>query len=392
MRQGSPWSDDHLAIHPYGFAVSCVLVPTQIAASARYRMWRDETNSKFVSWSQASILFLCHDERLKLHQPIDASWIMLKTGPMTDIAFLHYAKHLRSFDLFARLYPDGHEYHATLHGPTYPFDQLLRTSGAIWQQATQSWAFKSDESLKSFVDSIAQYEQQSGVSLAEESRTYIDDSNLHKPLGRLLKLGPNALSNQDLLELFLSLDPFLENPSEISAQLFDEFGSLGAILKNEPLRLARFEELTPRLRGVMQAIQLTIERVLHEPIQENPVIGSSQALLDYLRSRLQHRQREELLVLYLDKGNRLIKIESVEGTIDHLPLYPRDIAARSLELFACGVILAHNHPAGDQRPSRQDLETTKQVRNVLEALRMELYDHVIVCRRSHFSFKEEGLL
>lgn len=311
---------------------------------------------------------------------------------VTDMAILQHAQHLRSFDLFAGLCPEDHEFHATLHGPTFPFDQLLRDSGAVWEQAKQSWAFRTPDSLKCFVDSLKQREETDYVGLAEESRTFVDASNLQKPLGRLLSLGPNALSNQDLLELFLSLDPYLENPSGLSSQLFKEFGSLGAILNHEPVRLARFEELTPRLRGLMQAIQLTIERVLHEPIQQNPVIGSSQALLGYLRGRLQHRQREELLILYLDKKNKLIKIESVEGTTDHLPLYPRDVATRSLELFASGVILAHNHPAGDLQPSRQDLMTTDDVRKALKALKIELYDHVIVCLQSYFSFKQEGLI
>ena len=314
------------------------------------------------------------------------------SGKALDQAIQPYARRLGRFNLFAVFCPKEHDVYAILDGPTFPYDQLLRASGAVWQESNQSWVFDSKESLTCFADALDQLQQPDCVGLAEESTAFIGASDLQEPLSRLLYLGANALRNEDLLELILSFDPYLDDPSLTSRRLFDEFGSLGAILNSEPVRLARFKEITPRLRGLLQAVQLTIERVLHEPIQQNPVIGSSQALLTYLRGRLQHRQREELLVLYLDKKNRLIKIELAEGTIDHLPLYPRDVATRALELFADGVILAHNHPAGNMQPSKADIETTNHVRNALEALRIKLYDHVIICKQSHFSFKAEGLL
>ncbi|MEM9360955.1 MAG: DNA repair protein RadC, partial [Pseudomonadota bacterium] len=202
----------------------------------------------------------------------------------------------------------------------------------------------------------------------------------------------NALENEDLLELILSFDNFITDPQAMSKQLFSEFGSLGAILSSEPERLTRLEGITPRVNGLLKAIQLSIERVLHENVQQNPIIGSSQALLDFLSARLRHRQREELIAMYMDRQNRLIKVEGAQGTVSHVHLSPRDVATRALELFASSVIIAHNHPGGDKKPSREDVHITKQLDAALKALNIELYDHVIVCGKSCFSFKSEGLI
>ena len=127
------------------------------------------------------------------------------------------------------------------------------------------------------------------------------------------------------------------------------------------------EEVTPRVHGLLKAIQLSIERVLHENVQQNPIIGSSQALLDFLRARLRHRQREELVVIYMDRQNRLIKSDCVQGSVSRVHLCPRDVATRALELFATAVIIGHNHPGGDAKPSKEDVVTTRQVHLALLA-------------------------
>jgi DNA repair protein RadC len=207
-----------------------------------------------------------------------------------------------------------------------------------------------------------------------------------------MEFGGNSMENAELLELLLSFDSYVIDPTTLGCQLIDEFGSLGAVLASEPAQLKLVENITPRTSSLLKAIQLTLERVMHEPIKDNPVLGSWDALLKFLAIRLQHRKIEELLVIYLDRKNRLIKTDSTSGTVSHVPLYPRNIASRALELFASAVILAHNHPGGNPTASEPDIVMTKKVKNALEALDITLYDHVIISHGKHFSFQAEGLI
>lgn len=299
---------------------------------------------------------------------------------------------LAQFQLSAALGENDQDVYARLSGATFPFSDTLTACGAVWDRQKQSWKFDDESSFLLFADSLGATESYHTTGLEEEVLNFDSDTAARTPLGRFLKCGANALDNQDLLELLLSFDQYLVDPQTTSKRLFDEFGSLGAILGCEPERLAHMEEMTPRLRGLLKAVQLTIERVLHERVQENPVIGSSQALLDFLRARLRHRQREELVIIYVDRRNRLIKADCTEGTVNHVSLHARDIVTRALELFATAVILAHNHPGGNMKASREDITITQQVRIALETLNIELYDHVIVCDASYLSFKTEGLI
>jgi len=302
------------------------------------------------------------------------------------------AKLLSEFDLYAEKNSEEEGVYARLYGLTFPHNDTLNEAGAVWDRARQSWVFDNEANLMHFAEILDRTRDNNLIGLEEEPYTFVGANSLQNQLSRFLELGANALRNEELLELLLSFDSYLDDPSTMSRQLLEEFGSFGAVLKSEPARLQNFEGITPRVHGLLKAIQLTIERVLHEPIQGAPVIGSWSALLDYARARLAHRQIEEILVLYLDKKNRLIKMESNEGTIDHAPLYPRIVAAKALELFASAVIVAHNHPGGDAKPSKGDIEITKRVSNALELLEISLHDHFIICDRSHFSFRTEGLL
>lgn len=305
---------------------------------------------------------------------------------------LPVAQYLANFGLYLTSACGDKRLYARLSGPTFPLDKALNAAGAQWDDEEQVWTLGSQQVLRDFVDALERERGGARNELAEEASPFTCDHKLETPLDRLLALGPNALGNKDLLELLLSFDSYLADPKTASHRLFDEFGSLGAVLAGETGRLAQFDDVTPRVRGLLKAVQLTIERVLHEPVQENPIIGSWQALLDYLRGRLQHRRREELIVLYLDKKNRLIKTDDTQGSIDHVTLYPRDVAAKALELFASAVIIAHNHPGGDTKPSRGDLEMTQRLKSALAAIEIELYDHVIVSDRSDFSFRSESLI
>jgi DNA repair protein RadC len=133
--------------------------------------------------------------------------------------------------------------------------------------------------------------------------------------------------------------------------------------------------------------------VLREEFQEGPVIGSWTALLDYLKVALAHEPIEQFRVLFLDRKNLLIRDEMQQrGTVDHTPLYPREIARRALELRASAIIMVHNHPSGDPTPSQADIEMTRQVVQALDAVGITLHDHVIVGKSRHVSFKSQRLI
>jgi DNA repair protein RadC len=136
-----------------------------------------------------------------------------------------------------------------------------------------------------------------------------------------------------------------------------------------------------------------LQRVLREQIQDRPVIGSWTALLDYLQVALAHEPIEQFRVLFLDRKNILIRDEVQQrGTVDHTPLYPREITRRALELQASALIMVHNHPSGDPTPSRADIEMTKQVVQALAPVGITVHDHVIVGKNRHTSFKSQRLI
>ncbi len=144
---------------------------------------------------------------------------------------------------------------------------------------------------------------------------------------------------------------------------------------------------------LFRLVQEVLQRVLREQIQERPVIGSWTALLDYLQVALTHEPIEQFRVLFLDRKNILIRDEVQQrGTVDHTPLYPREITRRALELQASAIIMVHNHPSGDPTPSRADIEMTKQVVQALAAVGMSVHDHVIVGKNRHTSFKSQRLI
>jgi len=312
-----------------------------------------------------------------------------KKGPQEN---LRNARILARYELYARSDPDHQLPYISLHGPTFPLNCELKEVGAHWDEEMQSWLFESEASYQNFVDSLDQTDESNHFGLAEETTEFVGAATNKTALRRFIDIGGNSLENQDLLELLLSFDSHITNPASLSSQLIAEFGSLGAILGAEPSCLARSDDVTPRACSLLKAIQLTLERVMHEPIKEKTILGSSDALLNFLAARLQHRKIEELVVIYLDRRNQIIKTDSHSGTVDHVPLYPRQIASRALELFAMAVIIAHNHPSGNVTPSKQDIIMTKKVQNALEALDIDLYDHVIVCHGKHLSFKAEGFL
>lgn len=204
-------------------------------------------------------------------------------------------------------------------------------------------------------------------------------------VARLVASGPAALDDQEALQVAAGLSP------EQAAALFAEFGSLPGVLAASSAALSR---LAPGLLAARLALLKDIaRRLLVAPLRQRPVLSGWQVMADYLRAVLAGRSREQLLGLFLDKRNRLIRDEVLgEGTIDHVPVYPREIMRRALELDAAAVVLAHNHPGGHAAPSTGDVESTRQVVEAGRLLRIAVHDHFLVADQQVVSFRSLGLL
>ena len=214
--------------------------------------------------------------------------------------------------------------------------------------------------------------------------------------------GLSTLPDYELLELFLFRSQPQGDVKPIAKALLTRFGSLAAVLAAsvEDLMTVRAEDSKGRPKGVgaetaldLAALHEVARRVAKEEPSKRPVISSWTALLAYVRVSLQHEPREQFRVLYLDKKNQLILDEiQNRGTVDHAPVYPREVVRRALELSASSMIIVHNHPSGDPTPSRADIEMTKQVVLAAKSLSVEVHDHLIVGRDGVASFKQLGLM
>jgi DNA repair protein RadC len=214
--------------------------------------------------------------------------------------------------------------------------------------------------------------------------------------------GIHHLPDYELLELFLFRSQPQGDVKPIAKALLARFGSLAAVLAApvEDLTTVKAEDARGRSKGVgaetaldLAALHEVARRVIREEANQRTVISSWTALVAYVRLSLQHEAREQFRVLYLDNRNQLILDEiQNRGTVDHAPVYPREVVRRALELSAKSMIIVHNHPSGDPTPSRPDIEMTRQVIEAARALGISVHDHLIVGRDGVASFKQLGLM
>ena len=219
---------------------------------------------------------------------------------------------------------------------------------------------------------------------------------------RARQAGLGTLPDYELLELFLFRSQPQGDVKPIAKALLARFGSLSAVLAAsvEDLMTVRAEDSRGRSKGIgaetaldLAALHEVTRRLAREEANRRTVISSWSALLAYVRLSMQHEPREQFRVLYLDKKNQLILDEiQNRGTVDHAPVYPREVVRRALELSASAMIIVHNHPSGDPTPSRADIDMTRQVIGAARALAIEVHDHLIVGRQGVASFKQLGLM
>lgn len=210
---------------------------------------------------------------------------------------------------------------------------------------------------------------------------------------RLLERGADSLDDYELLEILLFAVIPRRDVKPLAKTLLSKFESVSALLAAPANDLLAVPGVGPVLVAHFTAMREISARAAREEIKLRPVVSSWTALLGYIRNELQHHQREQFRTLFLDRKNQLIADEVLwSGTVDHAPVYPREIARRALELSASAVILVHNHPSGDPTPSSADIDMTRLIVDALDPLDITVHDHLIVGREGVASFKARGLI
>jgi DNA repair protein RadC len=211
---------------------------------------------------------------------------------------------------------------------------------------------------------------------------------------RFLKVGPEALEDYELLELTLQMLLPRRDTKALAKDLLRRFGSFSAVFSAPLARLEEVRGLGELSRTNLKIIQAVAQRFARDAVDRGqPILSSWAQLLDYCRATMAFEDIEQFRILFLDKKNRLIADEVQQrGTVDHTPVYPREVIKRSLELSATALILVHNHPSGDPSPSTADVQMTKQVIDVAKPLGLTVHDHIIIGKAGHASMKALRLI
>jgi DNA repair protein RadC len=210
---------------------------------------------------------------------------------------------------------------------------------------------------------------------------------------KLLDKGPDSLADYELLELLLALALPRIDVKPLAKTLIKTFGGFAGAIAAEPTALASIKGMGDGAIAGLKTVRAAALLMTKQELIDRPVIGNWQKLLDYCRISLAEEKTEQFHLLFLDHKNALIAHERQQtGTIDHAPVYPREVVKRALELSASAIIMLHNHPSGDPTPSKDDVAMTKAVAAAAEKLGILLHDHVVVGRKGHASLRSLGLL
>ncbi len=205
--------------------------------------------------------------------------------------------------------------------------------------------------------------------------------------------GSEALPDYELLELILFRALPRRDTKPLAKALIAKFGSFAEVINAPDERLLEIEGIGDAVVIELKLVGAAALRLMKGEVMDRPVLGSWSVLLDYCRAAMGFEAKEQFRILFLDKRNRVIADEvQQEGTVDHTPVYVREIVKRALELSATAIILVHNHPSGDPAPSRADIEMTKQIVESAKPLGVTVHDHIIVGKEGHASFKGLGLI
>lgn len=205
---------------------------------------------------------------------------------------------------------------------------------------------------------------------------------------RFREAGADALPDYELLELVLFRSIPRQDVKPLAKALIARFGSFAEVLGASEARLRAVEGVGEATILDLRIVQAAGQRLARGSVMKRPVLSSWSAVLDYCRAAMAFEETEQFRILFLDKKNAVIADEVQQtGTVDHTPVYPREVVKRALELAATAIILVHNHPSGDPTPSRADVQMTKQIVDAAAPLGIVVHDHVIIGRDGHASLK-----
>jgi DNA repair protein RadC len=235
------------------------------------------------------------------------------------------------------------------------------------------------------------------VKRAPEMKAPAEKPHYHDHRARLRKrfedAGDGALADYELLELMLFRSIPRQDTKPLAKALLARFGDLAAVLAAPAQRIAEVAGAGPAVAQDLKIAHALMQRAQRAEVKQRPVVSSWSALVAYCRTSMAHAPREQFRVLFLDVKNQLIADEVLnEGTVDHAPVYPREVTRRALELSAAAVILVHNHPSGDPKPSAQDVAITREIVAAAGAVGVRVHDHLVVGRNGAESFRNLGLL
>lgn len=237
----------------------------------------------------------------------------------------------------------------------------------------------------------------SPVSPKPASGSKIDPKDLNKGhrkrlRERFLRNGGSALHDYELLELILFRAIPRRDIKDLAKTLLKTFGTFGDVI-NAPFGLLEKNGLSEAAIFELKLVTATATELSRERILNRPMISTSEALLDYCRAGMAYDTIEQFRILFLDRKNFIIADEVQQrGTVDHTPVYPREVVKRALELSASALILVHNHPSGETTPSRADVDMTERIVKTGNMLNIKIHDHLIIGKASHFSFRQKNLL
>lgn len=210
---------------------------------------------------------------------------------------------------------------------------------------------------------------------------------------RLLTGGPDALADHEVIELLLMQAVPRRDMKPLARSLLQRFGSLAGVLQADAGTLARHPGMGEATAAALNIVTVAATRLARQRVSEQPVIGSWQALIDYLTIDMAHLTVERVRVLHLNTKNMLILDDLVsEGSIDEAAVHPREVIRRALDLGASALILVHNHPSGSPEPSRADVEITNRIAEAGRLLGVTVHDHVVIGREGHVSLRARGLI
>lgn len=205
---------------------------------------------------------------------------------------------------------------------------------------------------------------------------------------RFRDAGSDAVTDYELLELVLFRAIPQRDVKPLAKELIARFGSFAEVIAAPSLRLREIKGMGEAVVTELKIVHAAAQRLAKGEVRKRPVLSSWGSVLDYCRTAMAFADREEFRLLFLDKRNQLIADEvQQKGTVDHTPVYPREVVKRALELSATALILVHNHPSGDPTPSRADIQMTQSIIDVAKPLGIAVHDHIIVGKEGHASLK-----